>query len=184
MIQMNHSTIPSCITSSIFELHSQSIINFTQFKYIKDQHSIPVFERVLKIFLCSISLLASLFGNIIVMSSILTKSRNFTNVAKYESRYFYHENNNLVSMNTNGDKISRKHRKSSSRELDRLNLNSNRASKLYKNKSVNLFILNLCICDLMIVVWCSWVHMINSVSQNWIFGAFFCKFNTFVQGKE
>ena len=58
-----------------------------------------------------------------------------------------------------------------------------RIYKPYKNKPVNLFILNLCVCDLMIVFWCSWVHMINAISENWTMGAFFCRFNTYVQGK-
>ena len=48
-------------------------------------------------------------------------------------------------------------------------------------KTVNLFILNLIICDLMIVFWCSWVHMVNSITDRWLLGAFFCRFNTFVQ---
>lgn len=187
---MNLSTIPSCITSSIFELHTQSIINFTQFDFIKDKHSLPVYEIVLKIILCLISLLASLLGNLIVMGSILAKSINsayspkLTNGPKYESRFIRQEKDYFVSINTNGDRILKKNRKSLSQEADRGNLFSNRAYKLYKSKSVNLFILNLCFCDLMIVVWCSWVHMINSISQNWVFGAFFCKFNTFVQGKD
>lgn len=60
-------------------------------------------------------------------------------------------------------------------------------TRIYKpnnsKKTVNFFILNLCFCDLMIVVWCSWIHMINSVSNNWRMGAFFCKFNTYVQSK-
>jgi hypothetical protein len=52
----------------------------------------------------------------------------------------------------------------------------------YKKTTANLFILNLCVCDLMIVIWCSWVHLINTISHNWIMGAFFCKFNTYIQG--
>ena len=56
-------------------------------------------------------------------------------------------------------------------------------SRKNKNKRVNYFILNLCFCDLMIVIWCSWIHMVNSVSENWIMGAFFCRFNTYVQSK-
>jgi hypothetical protein len=57
-----------------------------------------------------------------------------------------------------------------------------RIYKPYKNKPVNIFILNLCICDLMITVWCSWVHLINTISHNWQMGAFFCSFNTYIQG--
>jgi hypothetical protein len=48
-------------------------------------------------------------------------------------------------------------------------------------KSKNLFILNLCIVDLIIICLCSWVHMINSTYDNWFMGDLFCRLNTFVQ---
>ena len=53
--------------------------------------------------------------------------------------------------------------------------------KSNEKRPINVFLINLCICDLMIVFWCSWVFMVNSVSDGWRMGAFFCKFNTFVQ---
>lgn len=57
-----------------------------------------------------------------------------------------------------------------------------RACKSYTMKPINLFIVNLCICDLMIVIWCSVFHLINTITVNWKLGAFLCRFNTYVQG--
>lgn len=180
------STLTNCITATLFELHTQSVINFSQFDYIRSKNSLPLYEVIIKIVLCLMSLVASLFGNLIVMYKILIKSRSSTNSLKLtvpstknESRLLRHEN--CVFMSLNAEQI--KYRKSMSLDVERLNIQKKSIYKSYKSKSVNFFILNLCFCDLMIVMWCSWVHLINSISQNWIFGAFFCKLNTYIQGR-
>ncbi|RNA12392.1 substance-P receptor-like [Brachionus plicatilis] len=192
---MTYKTSSNCITVGLFELHTQSIINFTQFDYIKDKQSLPFYEVFLKMALCLVSLIAALFGNLTVMYRIIIKSRKTNSFKmtngdkrlslKCESRFAPLETENLVFMSRNAGQIQYKDRKSFLVEIDqenvRVNTYSNLTYKSYKSKSVNFFILNLCFCDLMIVMWCSWVHMINSISQNWIFGAFFCKLNTFVQ---
>ncbi|CAG5121484.1 unnamed protein product [Candidula unifasciata] len=47
--------------------------------------------------------------------------------------------------------------------------------------TTNLLLLNLTISDLMVGVFCMWVHMGNQISSNWPFGAFLCKFSPFCQ---
>ena len=49
--------------------------------------------------------------------------------------------------------------------------------------TTNILILNLAISDIMVAVFCMWVHLINQITAVWSFGAFMCKFATFVQGK-
>ncbi|XP_041364201.1 QRFP-like peptide receptor [Gigantopelta aegis] len=54
-----------------------------------------------------------------------------------------------------------------------------------KNKrmrtTTNYYIVNLAIADLLVVVSCSWVHLLTDLTEGWILGAFFCRFNTFAQ---
>lgn len=58
---------------------------------------------------------------------------------------------------------------------------------IYANKrmrtSANILIVNLAISDILVGCCCMWVHLGNQITQNWPFGAFLCKFETFVQGK-
>ncbi|XP_021356919.1 neuropeptide FF receptor 1-like, partial [Mizuhopecten yessoensis] len=55
-----------------------------------------------------------------------------------------------------------------------------------KNKrmrtTTNYFIVNLAVSDLMVIVWCCWVYLVDDLSEGWILGNFFCKFNSFAQG--
>ena len=57
---------------------------------------------------------------------------------------------------------------------------------IYANKrmrtSANILIVNLAISDILVGCFCMWVHLGNQITQNWPFGAFLCKFETFVQG--
>ena len=57
---------------------------------------------------------------------------------------------------------------------------------IYANKrmrtSANILIVNLAISDILVGCCCMWVHLGNQITQNWPFGAFLCKFETFVQG--
>nr|XP_022309956.1 neuropeptide FF receptor 2-like [Crassostrea virginica] len=56
---------------------------------------------------------------------------------------------------------------------------------IYANKrmrtSANILIVNLAISDILVGCCCMWVHLGNQITQNWPFGAFLCKFETFVQ---
>ena len=47
----------------------------------------------------------------------------------------------------------------------------------------NILILNLAISDLMVGLFCMWVHAGNQITNTWPFGSFVCKVNTFMQGK-
>ncbi|CAC5403024.1 NPFFR2 [Mytilus coruscus] len=47
--------------------------------------------------------------------------------------------------------------------------------------TTNILILNLAISDIMVAFFCMWVHLGNQISPMWPFGAFMCKFATFVQ---
>ena len=48
--------------------------------------------------------------------------------------------------------------------------------------TTNYYIVNLATADLLVVVSCSWVHLLTDLTEGWILGAFFCRFNTFAQG--
>ena len=47
----------------------------------------------------------------------------------------------------------------------------------------NILILNLAISDLMVGMFCMWVHAGNQITTVWPFGQYVCKVNTFIQGR-
>jgi len=49
--------------------------------------------------------------------------------------------------------------------------------------TTNYFIVNLAVCDVMVTSLCTWVHLVSDLTHDWLLGAFFCKFNSFAQGK-
>ena len=61
-------------------------------------------------------------------------------------------------------------------------------STVIRNKrmwtTTNFYIVNLAVSDLMVTLTCTWVHLVDDMTENWVLGAFFCKFNTFAQGKK
>ncbi|XP_033733533.1 QRFP-like peptide receptor isoform X2 [Pecten maximus] len=56
---------------------------------------------------------------------------------------------------------------------------------IYLNKrmrsTTNILILNLAVSDIMVGLFCMWVHLGNQISTNWPFGPFICKASTFTQ---
>lgn len=49
--------------------------------------------------------------------------------------------------------------------------------------TTNFYIVNLAVADILVTVFCTWVHLVNNLNNNnWVLGSFFCKFNTFSQG--
>lgn len=56
-----------------------------------------------------------------------------------------------------------------------------------KNKrmqsTTNFFIVNLAVSDLLVTVCCTWVHLVDNLTEGWVLGNFFCKVNSFAQGK-
>ena len=58
---------------------------------------------------------------------------------------------------------------------------------VWRNKrmrtATNFYIVNLALSDLMVTVSCTWVQVVDDVTEGWALGAFFCKFNSFAQGK-
>ncbi|XP_035670172.1 QRFP-like peptide receptor [Branchiostoma floridae] len=46
----------------------------------------------------------------------------------------------------------------------------------------NFYIMNLAVADLLIALFCMWIHLVQSMIPNWIFGDFMCRFNNFIQG--
>ena len=60
------------------------------------------------------------------------------------------------------------------------------ACVVWRNKKMqtptNFYIVNLAVSDLMVTCFCSWVHLVDSLSEGWVLGAFFCKVNSFSQG--
>lgn len=58
---------------------------------------------------------------------------------------------------------------------------------VYRNRTMRspttYYLVNLAICDLMVTLLCVWVHLVVDLTEGWVFGAFFCKFSSFAQGK-
>lgn len=56
-----------------------------------------------------------------------------------------------------------------------------------KNKrmqtTTNYFLVNLAVSDLVVSLSCSWVNLVEDLTEGWVLGAFFCPFNSFAQGK-
>ena len=50
--------------------------------------------------------------------------------------------------------------------------------------TTNFYIVNLAVSDLMVTLSCTWVHLVDDLTEGWVLGAFFCKFNSFVQGRR
>ena len=59
---------------------------------------------------------------------------------------------------------------------------------VFKNKRMhtptNYYIVNLAISDVMVTLSCTWVHLVDNITEGWVLGAFFCPFNSFAQGKK
>nr|AKQ63065.1 orphan G-protein coupled receptor 59 [Platynereis dumerilii] len=56
---------------------------------------------------------------------------------------------------------------------------------VWRNKrmrtTTNYFLVNLAVSDLMVTLSCTWVHLVDDLTEGWVLGAFFCKFNSFAQ---
>ncbi|XP_067672411.1 substance-P receptor-like [Haliotis asinina] len=54
---------------------------------------------------------------------------------------------------------------------------------VYRHKrmrtTTNFYIVNLAIADLMVTLSCTWVSLVDDVTEGWVLGEYFCKFNTF-----
>lgn len=48
----------------------------------------------------------------------------------------------------------------------------------------NFYMVNLAVADLLVTLCCSWVHLVDDLTEGWVLGAFFCKINSFAQGKH
>ncbi|GFO38817.1 substance-p receptor-like [Plakobranchus ocellatus] len=49
--------------------------------------------------------------------------------------------------------------------------------------ATNFYIVNLAVADCLVVLTCSWTHLVDDLTPFWVLGSFFCTFNTFSQGK-
>lgn len=50
--------------------------------------------------------------------------------------------------------------------------------------ATNYFIVNLAVSDLMVSLSCTWVSLVDNLTEGWVLGAFFCVFNSFAQGQN
>lgn len=50
--------------------------------------------------------------------------------------------------------------------------------------TTNYYIVNLAVADCLVALSCTWVHLLDDLTPGWVLGAFFCKFDTFAQGKK
>ena len=48
--------------------------------------------------------------------------------------------------------------------------------------TTNVLILNLAVSDLLVGIFCMWIHVGNQITPEWPFGQFGCKINVFIQG--
>ena len=48
--------------------------------------------------------------------------------------------------------------------------------------TTNFYLVNLAVSDLGVTLSCTWVHLVDDLTEGWVLGAFFCKLNTFMQG--
>jgi len=57
---------------------------------------------------------------------------------------------------------------------------------VWRNKrmrsTTNCFIVNLAVSDIMVTISCTWVRLVDDLTEGWVLGGFFCKFNSFAQG--
>jgi len=57
---------------------------------------------------------------------------------------------------------------------------------VWRNKRLHnttyFYIVNLAVSDLMVTFFCTWVHLVNDLTEGWVLGVFFCKVNSFSQG--
>ena len=190
-----------CISKSLLELHLKSVIDFSEYTYIKpNTNEMPWYEITIKVVCCMLSISIALFGNLFTVYNMLIKPKLKSGASlKYE---YYASNTSGVSIVLNKFSLAKKSNRQESatfnREMRSFSMEkerdsdiNNKGNKFFitkvsrptKRKPVNFFILNLCFCDLMIVIWCSWVHMVNSVKENWIMGELFCKGSSYVQSK-
>ena len=58
---------------------------------------------------------------------------------------------------------------------------------VWRNKrlrtTTNYYLVNLAVADLMVTFSCTWVHLVHDLTEGWVLGALFCKFNSFAQGE-
>lgn len=47
---------------------------------------------------------------------------------------------------------------------------------------INYYIVNLVVVDLMVILICMWVILVDNLIEGWILGVFFCKLNIFIKG--
>ncbi|KAK3704025.1 hypothetical protein RRG08_055486 [Elysia crispata] len=47
--------------------------------------------------------------------------------------------------------------------------------------ATNFYIVNLAVADCLVVLTCSWTHLVDDLTPFWVLGSFFCTFNTFSQ---
>ncbi|CAC5402403.1 NPFFR2 [Mytilus coruscus] len=47
--------------------------------------------------------------------------------------------------------------------------------------ATNFYIVNLSIADLLVACFPRWIHLVDDVTEGWVVGAYFCKFNPFIQ---
>ena len=48
--------------------------------------------------------------------------------------------------------------------------------------TTNFYIVNLAVSDLMVTLSCTWVTVVDDLTEGWILGGFFCRVNSFAQG--
>ena len=48
--------------------------------------------------------------------------------------------------------------------------------------TTNFYIVNLAVSDLLVTGFCTWVRLVDNLTEGWVLGTFFCKVNTFAQG--
>ena len=179
---MASETNVTCITRDYLDdVKNADYSNLSYFSYGPQVSSNKAFsEIVIKITLCLITIIASLVGNLFVLYTmfVLPKLRkaltqhslhvsNLENLNQIPKKTTSTINLNLANqrldVNKQGKNTSTSLKDTHNPLIKRSSYISTNQNLLFPaptvsyKKTVNLFVLNLIICDLMIVIWCSWV---------------------------
>ena len=183
-----------CVHVSLCELHHRkSVINFSESSYPQSVNSkqMDSYELMIKFLLSSFSIMASLYTNVRRMCIIGNKYMNSFLLRRDMTRR--RKNGELVECETSFVRLTRRqsvaNQNASSPTLISTSgksqlalLNENRSTSS-TSIAMDMLLFNLALSDLLIVIFCSWIHMLHSVDQDWQTSTFFCKFSAFSQRK-
>jgi hypothetical protein len=55
------------------------------------------------------------------------------------------------------------------------------SDKSMRSKPTNYFIINLAVCDLVVVLLCSWAQILSTINSSWVLSLTYCKIKSYLQ---